>query len=125
MKRVLLLVLLAGPAAGCSWDPGEITYPLPTEAITWPMPMQSPASQRACPSIELAPINVEWDSTHRTLSLGGEKVLFPPGFMYRELPSGHVEIVAPDGTVVARDGDMLELGGSDYSHVCRVGSVEY
>ena len=125
MRRALLLVLLAGAAAGCSWDPGEITYPLPSEAITWPMPMQSAARPPACPTIELAPIKVGWDSTHRALSLGGEVVLFPPGFTYRELPNGHIEIVAPGGTVVARDGDTLALGGSDYSHICRVGSVEY
>jgi hypothetical protein len=37
--------------------------------------------------------------------------------VYRESPNGHIEIVAPDGTVVARDGDMLELGGSDFSHI--------
>lgn len=33
--------------------------------------------------------------------------------------------LAPDGTVVARDGDTIKLGGPDYMHVCRVQSVEY
>jgi len=127
MKRVAALVLVAGlVAAACAVpDPGETTYPLPSEAISWPLPTQPASSPAPCPISELQPVTLEWDAIHRAFSAGGEKLLWPRGFSSRKLPNGRLEILAPDGTVVARDGDTIELGGTDYEHVCRVGSVEY
>jgi hypothetical protein len=129
MKRspawVLVAVLAAVIVASCSLGEEDPTYPLPSAPITWPLPTQPASSPSACPTTELAPVQVDWDAVHRTLSLGGQKVFFPAGFTSRELPSGRLEIVAPDGSVIARDGDTLNLGGSDYMHVCRVQSVEY
>jgi len=126
MKRVVALLLVTGLlASACSLSEEDPVYPLPTAAITWALPTQPASGPTACPTTELGPVRAEWDATHRGLSLGGKKVIFPRGFLARILPSGRLEIMAPDGTVVARDGDTISLGGVDYLHVCRVQGVEY
>ena len=124
MKRVLVLLFVAGLVVGCNSVDSEQTYPLPTTALIWPMPTVdlAPAS---CPTADLKPVKITWDATHRALNIGGEKVFWPAGFTARILPDGHLELVAPDGTVVGRDGDTITLGGPDYSHICRVGGVVY
>jgi hypothetical protein len=58
------------------------------------------------------------------LVLGNGDVVWPMGFSARLL-SGKAELVAPDGTVVAREGDRLDqlLGGywdDGLYHVCSV-----
>lgn len=124
--RVLLALLLVDVLAGaCSWPEEDTVYPSPTAAIAWATATQTYASTTACPSTELGPVKVEWDAIHRGLSFGGEKVLLPHGFSARILTNGRLEILAPNGTVVARDGDTLELGGPDYMHVCSVQNLEY
>ena len=127
MRRFATLMLAFGLAAmlvgACSADEAP-TYPLPTAAISVPLPVQA-ASTGGCPQGDLAPLRVNWDTAHRSLSLGGEKFAFPGGFTSRELPSGRLEIVAPDGTVVAHDGDKVAVGGADYEHICRVYWVSY
>jgi hypothetical protein len=125
VRLILTLVLVAGVAAACSLFDDEPTYPLPTAAIVWALPTQPDASPSVCPSTQLAPLRIDWDATHRVLSVGSEKVLWPRGFSERMLPSGRLDILAPDGSVVARDGDTVAFGGSDYQHVCRVQGVEY
>ena len=125
MRLILALVLAAGFAGACSASDESTVYPLPSAAITIELMTQAGTSSTACPPTDLAPVKADWDATHRALSVGGEKVIWPRGFSARLLPSGHLEILAPDGTVVARDGDTIRLGGSDYMHVCRVQSVEY
>ena len=100
-------------------------YPSPAAAIPWALETRPDASTTACPPTELAPVKVEWDAIHRGLSFGGEKVILPRRFSGRILTNGRLEILAPNGTVVARDGDTLELGGSDYMHLCRVQNLEY
>jgi hypothetical protein len=89
------------------------------------LPTQPESNPTTCPTSALTPVKVDWDATHRGLSLGGEKIVFPRGFSARILPSGRLEILAPNGIVVARDGDTVTLGGTDYSHVCRVQGLEY
>jgi hypothetical protein len=125
MRLILALVLAAGLAGACSASDEETVYPLPSAAITIVLMTQAGTSSTACPPTDLAPVKADWDATHRALSVGGEKVIWPRGFSARLLPSGHLAILARDGTVVARDGDTIRLGGSDYMHVCRVQSVEY
>ena len=124
-QALFLAAILAVGLAGCSIGEEDPTYLLPPAPIAVALPTQPPSSPVTCPSTELAAVRVEWDATHRSLSLGGQKVIFPAGFAAHELASGRLEVLAPNGTVVARDGDMLRLGGPDYMHVCRIQSVEY
>jgi hypothetical protein len=125
MRLILTLVLAASVASACALGDEDPTYPLPASAIAWSVPTQLDAGPSVCPSTRLAPLRIDWDATHRSLSVGGEKVLWPRGFSARLLPSGRLDILAPDGSVVARDGDTVAFGGSDYLHVCRVQGVEY
>jgi hypothetical protein len=129
MRRILTLALAAvfalGLVAGCSSGSEDETFPLPTAAIPIKVPTQAGPLTGTCPSTDLGSILIGWDAGHRGLSLGGKKVLLPWGFSGRMLPSGRLEILARGGTVIARDGDTVKLGGADLEHVCRVQGVEY
>jgi hypothetical protein len=65
-----------------------------------------------------------------TMTGSRESVIWPHGFSARVL-DGQAQLVAPDGTVVAREGDVLShLGGGvgstgDAFHVCQIGSTQY
>ena len=121
MKRVLSLVLATGLAAACSPSySGETAYALPSGAMVISLPTQADPRATGCVLLRLGPVRVDWDASQRSVSFGGEKVLWPRGYSARLLPNGRLEIVAPDGTIVARDGDMVEFNGPDYQHVCSV-----
>jgi hypothetical protein len=129
MRRILALALAVVIAvelvAGCSSASESPTFPLPTAAVPISVPTQAGPLTGTCPSTDLGSIVIDWDAGHRVLSLGSKKVLLPWGFSGRLLPSGRLEILARGGTVVARDGDTVKLGGADLEHVCRVQGVEY
>jgi hypothetical protein len=122
MKLILALVLAAALSAACSLGESEMTaYPLPSVAITIELPTQPPAaSGQGCATPALSPVLIHWDSTHRVVSFGGEKVYWPYGYSARMLPTGRLEILAPDGKVIARDGDTVQFVGPDYLHVCGI-----
>ena len=123
MRRIMALMLVAGLVGACK-EEGTV-YPLPSVPTTIGLPAQEGSSLTACPSTDLAPVKVDWDVTHRVLSVGGQKVIWPKGFSARLLPSGRLDILAPNGDVIARDTDTITLGGSDYMHICRVQGLEY
>jgi hypothetical protein len=121
---ILAAVLASGLLGGCVRPSEDQKFPLPTSPITLFVPTQT-STPGACPQTSLAPIKIAWKSLYRTVSFGGEKAIFPNGFTAKEFPDGHLEIYAPDGSLVARDGDTITVGGTDYEHICRVGSVQY
>ncbi len=123
MKRVMVLLVLAGIVTGCSEEGPTSTNP--STPIVWALPAQTEATPADCPGVALTPVRVDWDATHRSLSMGGEKMLWPAGFSARILTTGHLEILAPDGTVVAGDGQTIALDGTDYQHVCRIQGRSY
>lgn len=54
-------------------------------------------------------------------------IVWPYGFVAR-LVDGKVELVAPDGSVVAREGDVLDVGGAGAQpgfHVCEINGKTY
>ena len=123
MKLILVLVLAVGLSAACSLGESETTaYPLPSGPITIELPTQPPApSGQGCVLLALPPVRVDWDPGHRAVSFGGEKTIWPYGYSARLLPTGRLEILAPDGKVIARDGDTVQFFGPDYQHVCSIG----
>jgi hypothetical protein len=75
----------------------------------------------------LAPVEVVRDGDAVVFERDGERVdlVWPRGFSARAL-NGGAQIVAPDGRVIALEGEVLEnyLGG-DASAICSVGDVIY
>jgi hypothetical protein len=123
LAAVLTAQLLAGCGSGVTEE--NPTLPLPSAVTPYHLATQAAPRTTTCPSTVLPAVKVDWDAGHRVLSMSGEKMIWPFGFSASMLPSGHLEIRAPGGAIVARDGDTLQIGGADYEHVCRIQGVEY
>ncbi len=142
MARLVFVVLIAISLAGCgsSGVPTRTPYPLPSGALAVALPTQPPATTPipsggfACPLVGPDHVAVVWDRAAHAISftfdLWGENaqattILWPRGFSAREY-KGRLELVAPDGSVVARDGEAVpNVIGDDPAHVCMVDGVLY
>ena len=133
MVRLLGVVLVACVLAGCGHLPSPRTpFPLPANAMALELHTTPPAEQPlagnwACPGALLAPVQVVRDGDAVVFQLNGQRVdlVWPRGFSARLL-DGQAQIVAPDGSVGALAGEVIEdyLGG-DASAICSVGNVIY
>ena len=124
-----------GAATGSPW-PARTPFPLPPGASTVPLTTAAPAAPYppnvawACPAALILPLRIIWDRATGTgrfigVDTGGVvELVWPRGFSTRVV-ADRLEIVAPDGTVVGRDGEILSgLGGTE-SDVCNVKGTFY
>jgi len=141
VTRLVLALLVAialggcGAATGSPW-PARTPFPLPAGGSTVPLTTAPPASPFppnvawACPASLILPLRIIWDRAAGTVRLigvdtgGVVELVWPRGFSARVV-ADRLEIVAPDGTVVGRDGEILSgLGGTE-SDVCNVKGTFY
>lgn len=103
-------ILLLGPSRPAPLPPGATPLALRTQP--WRL---WPPSGFACPGALVAPIRVEreGDAVVFVRVDSGERVsvVWPDGYSARLL-NGRADLVAPDGSVFAREGDVISnLGG--------------
>jgi hypothetical protein len=130
LLAALLFVACAAPVLA----PITTPYPLPSGARALALPTRGPPASGVvgCPAIgPVGPVVMQWDRNAHTVSFsfepwgGSDTILWPDGFSAREY-LGRAELVAPDGSVVARDGDAVSgILGSDPSGICEVAGKGY
>jgi hypothetical protein len=88
-----------------------------------------PGPAWACPESLIAPVRILRDNNAVVFQLasgdGRIDLVWPRGFSARLL-SGRAEVVAPDGVVIGREGDVLSdmLAGVP-SDICEINGVFY
>ena len=103
-------------------------------AVEDPGPPLPSGAQWACPLAEALPVRLAKDGqTLVFISLDAKHtvdLVWPRGFTARLL-DGRAELIGRDGSVIARDGDVLDgIGGGvgsagDAFHVCSVAGTSY
>jgi hypothetical protein len=124
MRRVCLLVALGLLVAACATDPRGARLGLQTAPVQ--------RASAACDGAGAAPVRIERDGEAVVFVDVGSGVrrpmIWPFGFA-AWLEFGRVVLYATDGTVVGREGDVLDnIGGSGDAegfHVCSVGARTY
>lgn len=115
--------------------PVRTPLPLPSGAIAVPLTTEPPAAPLpsgvawACPAMLLGPVRIVWNLAAGTVTFASVEtglprpLVWPRGISARVL-GDRLEIVAPNGNVIGRDGDVLStLGGADT--ICLVGSTVF
>lgn len=124
---------------GCASPyPARTPAPLPADAVELDLQTAAPATSSAggidtCPDAQLEQVRLARDGNQVRFLLEDtgdpRAVIWPRGFSAR-LYQGRAELVAPDGEVIAAEGELLNgVGGSgpapDPFSVCTVGSTTY
>jgi hypothetical protein len=135
-----LLAVTVVSGCGSGSGTGRTPYPLPPGAVSVALPTQPPYTSPipspgiGCPGIGPAHVTVVWDKTAHSVSFTFDEwspenkaptILWPRGFSAREY-QGRLELVAPDGKVVARDSEEVpNVIGLGPELVCMVDGVQY
>ncbi len=131
----IVVVLVAGSAwlrfQTASPASGATPVTILTEARPTPLPS---GVAWGCPQARRGPLRVELSGSElvfiSTANGARESIVWPYGFSAR-LVDGKAELLAPDGAVIAREGEVLDdLGGGlgvsgDAFHVCSLGGTTY
>lgn len=131
-SAVLVAVAMAA-CAGSAWSPRTPT-PVPSDATPIRLATAPPAEplpagvEWACPSMLLGDVHVlrDGDEVVFESAFGGTvDLVWPRGFS-AWVRDGNAEIVAPDGSLVAREGDVISerLTGMEEG-ICAVDDVLY
>lgn len=130
-SSILLLIFAAGVAACAAHVNPRTPAPLVSGATTLPLRTTPPAESYpetwACPAALINPVRMLRDGETISFELldgRGVSLVWPRGFSARLL-DGRAEIVAPDGSVTARDGDEITGLVGDAREICEVDGVTY
>jgi hypothetical protein len=130
----IVVIVLAGSA----WlryeigAPASGAGPLTIQTEAKPTPLPSGAGW-ICPQAGGGPLRMELSGSElvliSTANGAAVSIVWPYGFSAR-LVAGKAELLAPDGSVIAHDGDVLHVGGGfgvsgDEFHVCSVDGTIY
>jgi hypothetical protein len=125
MRGLSLLLAVSVSLGACSTDPNATRLSLQTDAFQ--------VVPGACQLAAAAPFKIERDGTDMVFVEVGtgsrRSIIWPFGFA-AWLEAGVATLYATDGTVVGREGDVLDnIGGAGVEgegfHVCSVGARTY
>jgi hypothetical protein len=133
---VLALVACGSPAP--SPYPARTPAPLPSGAVPLAIETAEPRNPTAgvidtCPRALMEPVRLARLEDRLVFLLvdsgAARSVVWPRGFSAR-VRDGRAELVAPDGSIVASEGDILEnVGGAGSQDgafgVCSIGGTDY
>jgi hypothetical protein len=120
---VLLMAGCSGGGGGASSPPGASDGASPNPSLELVSPKISPAGAAGTYSGVLGADSIEGGCTYLQTADGQRYEIIPPDGW--ELRKGAAELVAPDGTVVARAGDAITVKGheADMVSICQIGPI--
>lgn len=129
---MLIVAVLAACTVGASAAP-RTPAALPSGATalelkTEPSATSPPSANWACALALFAPVRLVRDGEAVAFVSSddgtSEDLVWPRGFSAR-LVDGFAEVVAPDGSLIAREGDVISNLSGSSDHICRIGNVIY
>lgn len=131
MRSISTIVVAVAALTACAQASPRTPAPLPSGATALLLETTAPATEYhenwACPAELINPVRMTRDGDRVAFEfLDGRAVdlVWPRGFSARLL-DGRAEIVAPDGSIIAREGDVMSELVGDTREICEVNGVGY